>query len=387
MADPGILRYKTGDRIVSVATGVGVCARPGAFAPLKEADRVCVVTDCFCLKKILPAVIPVLVKAGIKPEIFAVEAGEKSKNYRTVERIHSFMLAKGFSRRSMLVAVGGGSVSDLTGFAAATFMRGIPWVCLPTTLLAQVDAGLGGKTGINLDGVKNVAGVFHQPAAVICDFSFLEKLGGRQRLSGMGEMIKCALVSGAGYVFLRKNWRSILALKKRCFEKPALSAIKFKAGTVARDETEKKELREILNFGHTAGHAFESLSRGGLSHGEAVIWGMRFACGLSHREGLMDAGISEDIDRFLSVLPVARLPEMHFPDFLKLVARDKKRFNYSNRFVLLKKPGRPVIVTDISPADIKETFKWLAEKSRLRRAAALRAACLRRCSRPVPGTR
>lgn len=339
-----------GGRRVDVFLGRGIlrfAGNPGH--PLKCADRVCFVADKFSSTRCLAQVKKVFSCKTGKNFVYVVPEGEKAKSFDNLKRLHLFLLKNGFSRESALVAVGGGAVSDLTGFAAATYMRGIEWACVPTTLLSQVDAGIGGKTGINLDGTKNVAGVFYQPSLVICDTSFLDSLSKKQVISGIGEMVKYALVfDGKMYGEISENTDGILKLREPLISRLAAKCVRFKMDIVARDERDDKGLRELLNFGHTFGHAVEALSGGKLGHGEAVIWGMRAAVAVSAKMGELSPRATKGISCFLESLPAQPLPcPLRMSPLLGLLARDKKRGTSGNRFILLKSPGRPVIADGI----------------------------------------
>lgn len=255
------------------------------------------------------------------------------------------MLEGGLGRDAALIALGGGSVTDAAGFAAAVFLRGIPWVSIPTTMLGQLDSGLGGKTGINLAGGKNLAGAFHRPAAVVCDGDVLKTLPPRERVSGLGEALKYGLAFDAKlWSLMVRDWDKLAAGDARLTAEIVRRGASWKRKIVAQDPYETKGPRELLNFGHTLGHALESAAGlGVLRHGEAVIWGMRAALRLSvKRAGLSPANALE-ADRFLAGIPV---PVPRRLDPHRLVAetkRDKKARAGAVRFVLLRAVGRPVV--------------------------------------------
>jgi 3-dehydroquinate synthase len=246
-------------------------------------------------------------------------------------------------------------------------MRGIRWVCLPTTLLAQVDAGLGGKVGINLNGAKNMVGAFWQPAAVACDTAFLRSLNAKQKISGLGEMVKCALLSDRGlFEALRRDWKRILDLEEPALSRAMRACVRYKMRVVAKDERDADGTRELLNLGHTFSHALESISAPELSHGEAVIWGLRAAVFISRGLGLMEAAVCASIQEFLGVLPACGFRHRAAPaEFLRRLRQDKKRAYGGNRFVLLRGPARPVVVDRVPERLLRGSYQWLKRRSQL----------------------
>lgn len=347
------LSWRVGGRRTRALVGRGLLGRPGLLGRLLPgADRVAVVADARTLRLFLPRLRRSL---GRAPDLVHVlPRGERAKSAAELERLHRALLARGFSRDSALVALGGGAVSDLCGFAAATFMRGVRWVCVPTTLLAQIDAGLGGKTGLDLDGVKNAVGVFHQPEAVLCDPALLESLDSRELRAGHGELLKYALL------FERRIPAPSAARPPRgaALERAVARCVRWKMSVVVRDERETQGLREILNLGHTFGHGFESAARGGLRHGEAVLLGLRAAVRLSELEGLLPASEARRLSAILAKAPCPR-PRLRPAEVLRRMSADKKRRGGLPRFVLLRGPGRPVVAgarADNVARALKETL-------------------------------
>jgi 3-dehydroquinate synthase len=240
--------------------------------------------------------------------VISIPAGERHKTRETWARVTDEMLAKGFGRDAAIVAVGGGVVGDLAGFVAATYMRGIPFVQVPTTLLAMIDASIGGKTGVDTPAGKNLVGAFHQPAAVLIDPGVLATLPPRELRAGLAEAIKHGIIADAGYFD-----RTVAALPELLSPGGSTSAamrsliegsIAIKGSVVARDEREHG-LRKILNFGHTLGHAAEALSEYALLHGEAIAIGMAVESRLAERLGLAESGTA---DRVRAALALATLP-------------------------------------------------------------------------------
>lgn len=325
--------------------------RPGARLSAREwtrglapSRRVALVSEGGAWRRFGPGVEKALKRAGFKVLRHLLPSGEAAKSWDSVSDLMTSMLAAGLGRDSAIVALGGGSVTDAAGFAAAIYQRGIPWVSVPTTLLGQLDSGLGGKTGINLAGGKNLAGCFHRPQFVVCDPEVLKSLPPRERVSGLGEALKYGLVfEPALWSFIVGHWDSLMAgdpaLTGRVVERCAA----WKRKIVDSDERETKGPRETLNFGHTLGHAIESSAGlGVLRHGEAVIWGMRAALRLSHRCSGLQASFAAEAERFLATLPVPLPRRVEPRRLLESARRDKKARGGRARFVLLRAPGRPV---------------------------------------------
>jgi len=268
-------------------------------------------------------------------------AGEEAKSLETVALIYGKLLGLGADRTTLVVGVGGGVVCDLAGFAASTFLRGLGFGYAATTLLAQVDASVGGKTGVNFGGYKNMVGVFQQPRFVVCDPAVLATLPQREVLSGMAEVVKHAAIGSPGlFEVLEARSRDALELVPDILEDIIGQSVAVKAAVVGRDEKEADE-RRVLNFGHTLGHAFEA--RSGLSHGEAVSLGMAAAARFSVRKGLLPAG---DAERLLGLLKSLGLPTSVPFDreaILDAVRKDKKRAGAAVKFVFLKGIGEPVV--------------------------------------------
>ncbi|MFA6433273.1 MAG: 3-dehydroquinate synthase family protein [Elusimicrobiales bacterium] len=348
---------------VSLICGRGLAPLPDLSPQLfAGADKFCLVTDRRCLRTFKRAFNRMLGGASGRTTVFEAPDGGAAKNFMTLERLLSFMFENGLSRRSLLIAAGGGSVTDLAGLAAALYMRGINWLSVPTTLLGQADAGIGGKTAVDLAGVKNIAGAFYQPSLTVCDSLFLDTLGARELRSGAGELIKYALIapSKLGRAVLNGLPAALEGGKKELAEVVSACAA-FKLQLVSRDEREETGLRETLNFGHTAGHAFEAASKGSLSHGEAVLWGMRYAAGLSRKLGLMDGKRAGAVEAALRLAepPALKKAALDFDRFSGLVRRDKKNGAQSNRFILIIRPGLLKTVENIPGAALKRCLEEL----------------------------
>ncbi|MBF0107322.1 MAG: 3-dehydroquinate synthase [Deltaproteobacteria bacterium] len=296
-----------------------------------------------------------LKKTGISPVWVSIPDGEKHKNLATCEKIFTKLSQKAAHRKSALLALGGGVVGDITGFVAASYMRGIDYFQMPTTLLAQVDASIGGKTGVDITTGKNMVGAFYQPKAVFIHTRFIKTLPKKELQCGMAEVIKYGVIRDASlFDFVGRCQKSIFNCDQKTLAQVIHKCCAIKAGIVQEDERELS-LRAILNFGHTLGHAIEVLSSyKNISHGEAVAIGMVFAASLSRELGLcLDNDILK-ITRILQLfgLPI-RIPEYRVRDYIKAMFRDKKTEQHIIRFILLEKIGR-VTITPLHKDVIKK---------------------------------
>lgn len=273
--------------------------------------------------------------------VIKIEPGEKTKNLDTVRHIYEMLLEFDVDRSSYIAGIGGGVVCDIAGFAASTFLRGIRFGFVSSTLLSQVDASVGGKNGVNLDGYKNIVGVFSQPEFVICDLNLLSTLSQRELLNGFAEIIKhAAIYDYKLFRFLEDNCKKALALERDTIAKLVYDSVKIKAAVVSRDEKEKGERRK-LNFGHTFGHAYEKAK--GILHGEAVSAGMVAACKISVNKGFLK---DEDLERIKRLIKLYGLP-VELPcdraEVFDAIKKDKKRNDVSLHFVLLSGIGSSVV--------------------------------------------
>ena len=300
--------------------------------------------------------------AGIRAEALLMNDREQAKRLETVERLAGRLLECGADRGALLVALGGGVVGDVTGFLAASYMRGVEYLQVPTTLVAQVDSAIGGKTGVNLRGGKNLLGAFHHPLAVLADVRTLDTLPEREYRSGLYEVVKCAVLGDASlFRFLERNMAAVLAREPRALRTALGRALGVKARIVGRDEHDRGE-RRLLNLGHTFGHAFETLSGyRGLRHGEAVAWGMVAATRLAQRLGLLP---ERDARRILCVVvSVGRLPALPRVRPERVYAQlfaDKKKQDRELRFVLPRRIGRAEVVEGVSRGDILASLRNLS---------------------------
>jgi 3-dehydroquinate synthase len=271
--------------------------------------------------------------------------GEQHKNWQSLNLIFDHLLATGCDRSTVLFALGGGVVGDMAGFAAATYMRGVPFVQVPTTLLAQVDSSVGGKTGINHPRGKNMVGAFYQPARVLCDLATLDTLPERELRAGLAEVIKYGPIADAAFLaWLEANLPALLARDRGALAHAVRRSCELKAWVVGQDERESG-LRAILNFGHTFGHAIETgLGYGAWLHGEAVACGMVMASALSAELGLVPTDFVDRMHRLIerAGLPVAA-PAMNTARWFELMRVDKKAADGEIRFVVITAPGHAAV--------------------------------------------
>jgi len=352
------LEVSLGERSYPIHIGSGLLGRADLLQPHVRGQHAVIVTNETVGPLYAARVEAALGALGKTVRTVTLPDGEAFKNWETLNLIFDSLLRAGADRKTTLVALGGGVVGDMTGFAAACYMRGVPFVQMPTTLLAQVDSSVGGKTGINHPLGKNMIGAFHQPRAVIADIDALQTLPARELAAGMAEVIKHGAIADAGYF----EWieRNIQALN-RC--DPDLMALavqrscEIKASVVAQDEREGG-LRAILNFGHTFGHAIEAgLGYGEWLHGEAVGCGMVMAADLSLRLGFIDVQTRARLRKLVeaAMLP-AVAPELGTDRYIELMKVDKKAEAGSIKFILLKKLGEAFITTVPDP-DLRATLQ------------------------------
>lgn len=346
------LHVDLGDRSYPIFIGAGLLANPEKFLPYLAAKQVLVVTNT-TIDALYGDSFFSMFEGMDKAHKVVLPDGESYKNLETLNQIFDALLEGKHNRKTTLVALGGGVVGDMTGFAAAAYQRGVGFIQVPTTLLSQVDSSVGGKTGVNHPLGKNMIGAFHQPNVVVIDTDVLKTLPDRELSAGMAEVIKYGLI--ADYEFfcwLESNIKALMARDVDALEYAIERSCQIKADVVAQDETESG-IRAILNLGHTFGHAIESdQGYGNWLHGEAVGAGMVMACELSCRMGWIDKPFYERAVALISAagLPIAPPESMSPEDFMKYMAVDKKVLDGGLRLVLPNKPGSS-IVTDSFDAD------------------------------------
>ena len=356
-----IVQVPLGSRSYTIKVGGGLLSRLGAeCAQLKLGQRCAVITDSNVGKKFAKAALKSLSASGFQPVLITVPAGEKSKRIAVVEKCYDQLAAHRLERKSFIVALGGGVVGDLAGFVAATYLRGIPFVQVPTTLLAQVDSSVGGKTGVNLKAGKNLVGAFYQPRLVLCDLDALRTLPKREYISGLAEVIKYGVIYDAIlFTQLERNLPKLLQRDAATLAAVVARCCEIKADVVGQDETESG-LRAILNFGHTIGHAIENSSGyGKFLHGEAIAIGQVAAARLSHKILGLPSG---DVERIIKLFVHAGLPvkiKLSAAPRKKLFAAmklDKKVSGGEVKFVLANRIGKVVWGQKVSPGLVNEVL-------------------------------
>jgi 3-dehydroquinate synthase len=291
-------------------------------------------------------------------EYLILKNGETSKSLNELNRIYKFLIRENFTKQNMIFAIGGGVTGDVAGFAASTFKRGIPIIHIPTTLLSAVDSSVGGKTAINLKNKKNIIGSFHQPDYVFTDVSFLETLPKQEVNSGIGELIKYTFLSEPNFFFyVLNNLKKIRQFDNRVLENVIYKSVQIKSSIVMKDEKEESGLRKILNFGHTFGHAIESVMNYRIKHGEAVVAGITAALHLSNILGILP---ENRLVTYLKLPQKIKLPpgirKIDFQEVFDAMKYDKKNKGTKINFVLLSEIGSMLI--DIS-AGKEQVYKSL----------------------------
>jgi 3-dehydroquinate synthase len=352
------LRVELGERAYPIHIGAHLLSDAGLVTPHLEQPKVAIVTNTTVAALYLLQLSEALRAQGVEVIGIVLEDGERYKDWATLNRIYDALLERRCDRKTTLIALGGGVIGDLAGFAAATYMRGIPYIQVPTTLLAQVDSSIGGKTGINHPLGKNMIGAFYQPRLVLADTAVLASLPPRELSAGLAEMIKHGLVRDAEFIaWLEQNVEKLLACDAQALGYAVRRCCEIKAAVVAEDERETG-VRALLNFGHTFGHAIESgLGYGKWLHGEAVAAGMVMAADLSRRMGFIARA---DLDRIIALLKRASLPVtppgIAPGRMLELMAVDKKTEGGKLRFVLLDRIGAASIRAEVPPGLLQQAL-------------------------------
>jgi len=315
--------------------------------------RICIVTDSNVAKLYSEVVKKELEQVASKVTIYAFDAGEANKTLDTVKGIYTHLIEEGFDRKDLLVALGGGVVGDVTGFTASTYLRGIDFVQIPTTLLAQCDSSIGGKTGVDFDGYKNMVGAFYMPKLVYMNLSVLNSLEDRQFFSGFAEVMKSALIKDSlFYEWLIENMYEICEKDPKTLLTMVYNSCNIKRLVVEKDPTEKGE-RALLNLGHTIGHAIEKAKNFELLHGECVALGCVAAAFISWKHELLSMEEFYEIrDMFVPFYLPISIDNVDPQQILKLTKSDKKMSAGHIKFVLLKKIGKAIIDETVSDDDI-----------------------------------
>ncbi|WP_441231470.1 3-dehydroquinate synthase [Tardiphaga sp. 215_C5_N2_1] len=364
-SDPIIVEVALAERAYDIVIGRNVLPSLGArIARLRPGVRTAIVTDRTVAKHWLTATEASLAEAGIPTSHIIVEEGEGSKSYAGLEKVSEALIAAKIERNDLVIALGGGVVGDLAGFAAAIIRRGVDFVQVPTSLLAQVDSSVGGKTGINSPQGKNLLGAFHQPVLVVADTAVLDTLSPRQFRSGYAEVAKYGVLGDAAFfTWLEANHADIMR-GGIAREHAIATSCRAKAGVVSRDERENGE-RALLNLGHTFGHALEAVTgfSDRLFHGEGVSVGMVLAAQLSAQLGMIAESDATRVQRHLAdvglptkLQDIAGFAQEGLADadtLMALMAQDKKVKRGKLTFILLEAVGRAVIAGDVDPATVR----------------------------------
>ena len=335
-----------------VCIGTGILKELGRLLrTFKFSRRTAVITYPPVETQFLNPVSDSLEREGFSVVCLNLPAGEETKSLKTVEDIYHKLTSFRMDRTSPLIALGGGVIGDITGFVASTYLRGVPYIQIPTTLLAQVDSSVGGKTGVNLDEGKNLVGTFYQPRLVLIDTECLKTLDQRDFVSGMAEVIKYGVIRNPSlFSYLQENHKKLLSLHSQSLSRVIRSSCQIKGRVVAKDEQEKG-IRSILNFGHTIGHALETLTGyRQYSHGEAVAMGMVAASLISLRLGVCNKQTHEDIKDLIRKMGLpSALPDRFTPDdYVHLIKLDKKVRSEKIRFIAVERIGK-VRIIEIDP--------------------------------------
>jgi 3-dehydroquinate synthase len=350
------LTVELGSRSYPIHIGAGITGLARLYAPHVGGRRAALVTSESVARLHADRVEAALAAAGAATMRVVLPDGESHKNWESLDRIYSALLEAKADRRTVIVAVGGGVVGDMAGFAAATYQRGISHLQVPTTLLAQVDSSVGGKTAINHPLGKNMIGAFHQPVAVVADTETLATLPGRELAAGLAEIVKYGAIRDAAFLaWMEERAEALRARDASALAHAVRRSCEIKAQVVAADEHETG-IRALLNFGHTFGHAIETgTGYGTWLHGEAVAAGMALAARFSARRGRIPAA---DADRLVALIErlglPARPPALALDTWLELMGRDKKNVDGRITLILLDALGSAAVVRDTPPRALED---------------------------------
>jgi len=355
------LRVNLKERSYDIIIGKNILNRLGTeLKRLKIGQDAIIITNSFLKKKFSSCLIKILKEKGFRVNILIVPDSEKAKSAETVLDLVNNISAIDKSKNPFIIALGGGVVGDVSGFAASIYKRGIPYVQVPTTFLAQVDSSIGGKTAVNLADGKNLMGAFYQPRLVLCDIGYLSSLSKRELVAGLAEAIKYGIIDNEElFEYIEKNIVGILSFKAEHLYRVVYECVKIKADIVSRDERETKSIRTFLNLGHTIGHAIEACAGYGvIRHGEAVAVGILCACDIAQDLSFFT---KENKDRVESLVKSAglatRVKGLNVKKVLKAHYKDKKFIGKLNRFVLPVAIGKVIVKKNVPLKLIEKTVK------------------------------
>ncbi|WGE32221.1 3-dehydroquinate synthase [Actinobacillus genomosp. 2] len=353
------------ERRYPIIIGSSLLSEPKSYAPLKSGDKVMIVSNPTIAEHYLAAVQDTLEKLGCHVDYVLIPDGEKYKTLDSLNMIFTALLEKNHNRDTTLIALGGGVIGDVAGYAAASYQRGIRFIQIPTTLLAQVDSSVGGKTAVNHPLGKNMIGAFYQPATVIIDTDTLQTLPKREVSAGLAEVIKYGAIFDIQFFeWLEQHIHNLVSLQKDALEFCIQRCCQLKADVVARDETEKGD-RALLNLGHTFGHAIEAhMGYGNWLHGEAVAVGMLEAAELSRILGHLSEQDVARLEKLLAqaVLPTISPDTMEPKEYLPYMWRDKKVLNGQLRLILLKSLGNAYVTSQASEQQVLAAIERFTQR-------------------------
>lgn len=356
------LQVALGERSYPIFIDSGLLTNnPGSgdvLAPFIQSSQAMIVTN-ETVDKLYSAAVETQCSGVASLHKIVLPDGEKYKNLQTLNQIFDGLLENGHNRKTTLIALGGGVIGDMTGFAAACYQRGVNFIQIPTTLLSQVDSSVGGKTGVNHELGKNMIGAFYQPQCVVIDTDVLQSLPEKELSAGLAEVIKYGLIADSDFfAWLENNIERLMARDREALSYAIQRSCAIKADVVAADEREGG-IRAILNFGHTFGHAIEAdQGYGSWLHGEAVGAGMMMACDLSARLGWIESSLVERTEKLLvkAKLPIKPPAEMSSETFLKYMSVDKKVLDKQLRLVLLESCGKAVVTSEFERDKLMQTL-------------------------------
>lgn len=353
-----VVPLELGENSYEISVGANLRERLAEeLSPWNQGQQWVVITQS-AIYQLYSSVIDDLKASGFKISVIIVPGDESAKNIREAERVWTQMVELGCDRSSVLLAMGGGVVGDLGGFVAATYMRGIPFIQLPTTLLAMVDSAIGGKTAVNLSAGKNLVGAIYQPKRVIVDPLFLQTLPRRNVISSLAEAVKYGFIRDRSiFETFENRFDDLVALEDQTLLAEIIAkSCAIKSQIVSNDQFENGE-RRLLNYGHTIGHAFETIQDyGGLYHGEAVLYGMKCANYISHEKGLLNDQEYQAAQAVLHRFELPELGKVSADKVLEVVGHDKKNINGQLNFILLDGIGNGVVRTDVTADDIVDSL-------------------------------
>lgn len=344
-----------------------ICIQKGKEQFYQECDKiqmknkkVCIVSDTNVSKYYLDELVNGLKNHVKVIKIFIFPFGEESKQLHVVSDLYCCLMEAEFDRSDFLIALGGGVVGDLTGFAAATYLRGVQFIQMPTSLLAMVDSSIGGKTGVDLEAYKNMIGAFHQPKLVYIDLNSLNTLPDREFNSGFGEIVKHGLIKDkAYYQWLIEHTKKIQNKDFVILEEMIARSCEIKKHVVEKDPKEQGE-RALLNFGHTIGHAIEKIMNFQLLHGECISLGLVAACYISYQRGNLT---KEELEQIIQILKSYSLPVqikgLNIDHVIKISKNDKKMISGKIRFILLKEIGQAIVSENMTQKEMEEAILYL----------------------------